>query len=218
MKWMVGASTGVSIGQTISYTTYSIPIWGSKRLNFDSNGSLFVPDMSNNQIKKFIISCRKFYGWGLILDFFNIFVLVSTDVSTTTAPAMITSLSAIVVNNSDTSCSMPRWYPNATTVAGSPIGEHDNTATTLYVPTDVFVDENDTIYVLDALSFRVQRFRPPSLIGTTVVNISYYVSEPIPSPLSISLLNIINVHISSCFRFSDRHQCRCKWKYIHSRK
>ena len=61
MRWMIGASSGVSIGQTITFSTRSVQYWIPKNINFDSNGSLFVTDTRNNRIQKFAVSCRKLH-------------------------------------------------------------------------------------------------------------------------------------------------------------
>ncbi len=65
---------------------------------------------------------------------------------------------------------MTTWSSNGTTIGGSPIGLYGSTSTTLNFPYDVFVDNNNIVYVLDSLNYRVQRFLPNSIIGTTVVS------------------------------------------------
>lgn len=73
---------------------------------------------------------------------------------------------------SNMSCSMKTWATNATTIAGSPIGWYGSGSASLRYPYDVFVYNNSTIYVLDSLNYRVQRFTLNSTIGTTVVSSS----------------------------------------------
>lgn len=69
-----------------------------------------------------------------------------------------------------TNCSMTTWSVNATTIAGFEKDFQTNSSTSLYYPVDITVDENNNVYVLDSLIFRVQRFTPGSTIGTTVLN------------------------------------------------
>jgi hypothetical protein len=67
---------------------------------------------------------------------------------------------------------MTIWSTNATTIAGSPVGTYGDNSTLLFYPTDIFVDDNNTLYVLDGNS-RVQRFLSNSVIGTTVINATW---------------------------------------------
>nr|ACD54732.1 gluconolactonase-like protein [Adineta vaga] len=177
LKWMIGASSGVIIGYPINFDTQIIQIPYPRNINFDINGSLFVTDTYNNRIQKFPISCPA----------------ISTNLSTTTTPSMTTTgknyffcriqhkyisiLCFSSVANLNASCSMTTWYSNGTTIAGSSIGDTDYASTSLSSPYDIFIDKNDTMYVVDSFNFRVQRFQSSSTNGITVVNISYYVLE-----------------------------------------
>ena len=65
------------------------------------------------------------------------------------------------------------WSLNGTTIAGSPIGWIGSSSIYLNVPTDVAIDRNGTVYVLDSYNGRVQRFIPGSTVATTVVSGNY---------------------------------------------
>ena len=60
LRWPIGASSGTIIAGDLSsgsaLNLFNIPM----NMDFDSNGSLFVADKSNNRIQKFLISCRMF--------------------------------------------------------------------------------------------------------------------------------------------------------------
>ncbi len=70
-------------------------------------------------------------------------------------------------------CPTAIWQRNATTVAGSKGGTSGSSSSKLYYPTDVHIDNNSNIYVLDAYNYRVQRFLLNSTTGTTFINGSY---------------------------------------------
>ncbi len=67
-------------------------------------------------------------------------------------------------------CQTAIWQRNATTVAGSKGGTSGSSSSKLNSPTDVYIDNNSNIYVLDANNYRVQRFPSNSTIATTVIN------------------------------------------------
>jgi len=70
-------------------------------------------------------------------------------------------------------CPTAIWQRNATTVAGTKGGKSGSSSSKLDFPTDVYIDNNSNIYVLDAYNYRVQYFLSNSTIGTTVINGSY---------------------------------------------
>jgi hypothetical protein len=70
-------------------------------------------------------------------------------------------------------CPTAIWQRNATTVAGSKGGTSGSSSSSLNYPTDVHIDNNSNIYVVDAENYRVQRFPSNSTIATTVLNGSY---------------------------------------------
>ncbi len=70
-------------------------------------------------------------------------------------------------------CPTATWQGNATTVAGSAGGTSGSSSKKLDAPTDVYIDSNSNIYVLDAYNYRVQRFTSSSTVGTTVISSSY---------------------------------------------
>ncbi len=72
-----------------------------------------------------------------------------------------------------TLCPTAIWQGSATTVAGAKAGTSGSSSSKLNYPTDVYIDNNSNIYVLDASNYRVQRFPLNSTIGTTVINGSY---------------------------------------------
>ena len=55
-------------------------------------------------------------------------------------------------------------------MAGDELGTSGSNSSRLNVPTDVYITDDNMIYVLDALNRRVQLFLPNSTTGTTVVN------------------------------------------------
>jgi hypothetical protein len=65
------------------------------------------------------------------------------------------------------------WATNATTIAGSPMGDTDSTSTTLSAPSDVWIDHNNYIYILDNYNYRVQLYLPGSASGITILNSSF---------------------------------------------
>lgn len=74
------------------------------------------------------------------------------------------------VPSSNTDCAVAIYASHATTIAGSSIGDWGETPLLLNEPSDTVIDKNGTVYVLDALNDRVQRFTRNSMVGTTVVN------------------------------------------------
>ena len=68
-------------------------------------------------------------------------------------------------------CPNATWYQNHTVIAGSYNG-HENNATTLSNPVDLFLDSNNAIYVSDNINYRIQKFVLGSPIGITVANTS----------------------------------------------
>ncbi|UJR12554.1 hypothetical protein I4U23_016730 [Adineta vaga] len=151
VRWRIGASAGVIVaGDTVS-GVQSNQLYYPMSLNFDSSGSLYVVDTYNNRIQKFLMSCA------------------ATSNTSTTTPLPDTT----TTHSSNGSCSMTRWSSNASTIAGSPIGLSGYTSTTLNYPQDVFLDQNNALYVLDSSNYRVLLFLPNSTIGITVVNGSY---------------------------------------------
>jgi hypothetical protein len=74
---------------------------------------------------------------------------------------------------STSNCSATVWASNATTIAGSPIGVSGSTSTALHSPHDVWVANDDSIYVLDSLNYRVQLYHPGATSGITVINSTY---------------------------------------------
>ncbi len=69
-----------------------------------------------------------------------------------------------------TICSTAVWLRNATTVAGAVSRVSGSNSSTLNLPKSVYVDNNNTIFVLDSGNYRVQRFLSNSTIGLTVIN------------------------------------------------
>ncbi|UJR11727.1 hypothetical protein I4U23_015908 [Adineta vaga] len=67
-------------------------------------------------------------------------------------------------------CDGPVWSTNAVTVAGSSIGEEGSDSSHLSYPYDMWLDSNDTIYVLDTSNYRIQLFYSNQISGTTVFN------------------------------------------------
>ncbi|UJR17548.1 hypothetical protein I4U23_004444 [Adineta vaga] len=188
LKWMIGASSGVIIGYPINFDTQVIQIPYPRNINFDLNGSLFVTDTYNNRIQKFPISCPA----------------VSTNLSTTTIPSMTTT-----VANLNASCSMTTWYSNGTTIAGSSIGDTNYASTSLSSPYDIFIDKNNTMYIVDSFNFRVQRFQSSSTNGITVVNISYYVLEL----YQFVFMRAISVDVNrSIYTLESENNRVMKWK------
>jgi hypothetical protein len=76
----------------------------------------------------------------------------------------------IVVPLSTSNCSTTIWASNATTIAGSSKGLYGSTSKYLHFPSDVWVDSNDSIYVLDSYNYRVQLYFPGATSGITVIN------------------------------------------------
>ena len=72
-----------------------------------------------------------------------------------------------------TICPLGTWWPNATTVAGSPEGAAGNSMDLLLYPSRLYIDNSDIIYVLDNGNSRVQRWNSGADVGITVVNGSY---------------------------------------------
>jgi hypothetical protein len=133
---------------------------------------------------------------------------------------------SFVAPNLNKSCPATTWYSNATTIAGSSLGECAYTPTSLCYPHDLFVDKNNTIYVLDSLNCRVQHFQPQSTIGTTVINVSYCIilnqfalsnSSDIQSICRLFLLFILVTAISidlsnNIYILDSDNNCVMKWK------
>ena len=69
-----------------------------------------------------------------------------------------------------TICPTAVWGRNATTVAGVQSGNSGTTSAQLNKPTDVYIDRDNIMYVLDTGNYRLQRVFPNSTIVTTVVN------------------------------------------------
>jgi hypothetical protein len=72
-----------------------------------------------------------------------------------------------------TICPTAIWATDATTVAGSRMGLSGASATRLYAPITVIVDNTNAIYVSDYGNFRVQRFSSNSTEGITVINATF---------------------------------------------
>lgn len=68
---------------------------------------------------------------------------------------------------------MARWLSNATTIAGSKISDFIDPSTQLYMPYDVWLDNDDTFYVLDTYNYRVQKFTSNSTTGVTIISGDY---------------------------------------------
>lgn len=64
---------------------------------------------------------------------------------------------------------MITWSPNATTIAGSMYGLSGSNPMLLNKPNDVFIDNNNTIYILDTGNNRIQRIQSDSTQVTTVL-------------------------------------------------
>ncbi|CAF1588571.1 unnamed protein product [Adineta ricciae] len=145
LQWAIGLSSGMIIAGDIYYHVAPYWLYDPMNIDFDSNGSLFVADAANNRIQKFLISCP-----------------LTENISTTVSPA---TTSAPVSNIS--------WLLNGTTIAGSSIGWSGSSSVYLSIPTDVAIDRNGTVYVLDSYNGRVQCFDPGSTVVTTVVSGGY---------------------------------------------
>ncbi|CAF1561475.1 unnamed protein product, partial [Adineta ricciae] len=145
LQWAIGSSSGMIIAGDIYYGTTSYLLDSPTNIDFDSSGSLFVADTANNRIQKFIVSCPPAQN-------------ISTAVSPATTSAPVSNIS---------------WSLNGTTIAGSPIGWSGSSSVYLSVPTDVAIDRNGTVYVLDSYNGRVQCFVPGSTAATTVVSGDY---------------------------------------------
>lgn len=65
---------------------------------------------------------------------------------------------------------MTTWSVNATTIAGLATGFTSNSPVALNSPVDITIDENNTVYVVDSLYFRVQSFTFGSINGTTIIS------------------------------------------------
>ncbi|CAF1159567.1 unnamed protein product [Adineta ricciae] len=145
LQWAIGLSSGMIIAGDIYYGVAAYLLYDPMNIDFDSNGSLYVADTANNRIQKFLISCPP-----------------AQNISTTVSPA---TTSAPMSNTI--------WSLNGTTIAGSPTGWSGHSPALLTEPSDIAIERNGTLYVLDAGNYRVQRFLPGSTVGTTVVNGSY---------------------------------------------
>ena len=62
IQWPVGASSGVIIAGSMTSASgvQSTQLSNPNAINFDSSGSLFVADLTNNRVQKCLITCRKF--------------------------------------------------------------------------------------------------------------------------------------------------------------
>jgi hypothetical protein len=69
-------------------------------------------------------------------------------------------------------CPTAAWQTNATTVVGEELDTGIIHYMLLSFPTDVYVDNNSTIYVLDAGNYRVVSFDSDSTVGTTIIESS----------------------------------------------
>lgn len=67
-------------------------------------------------------------------------------------------------------CATALWERNARTVAGIQTNPFIPTPFNLNKPRDIYIGNNDTLYVLDTGYFRVQRFLTNSTIGSTIIN------------------------------------------------
>ncbi len=72
-----------------------------------------------------------------------------------------------------TICPTAVWQTNAITVAGASSGTSGSSSSTLSSPSDVYIGNDSTLYVLDDGNYRIQSFLSNSSIGTTVLNSSY---------------------------------------------
>ncbi|CAF1246558.1 unnamed protein product [Adineta ricciae] len=150
LRWSAEASSGMIVAGDSNHGTALNLLNKPLSINFDSTGSLFVADSGNNRVQQFVVSCPP-----------------PINISTTVSPT------AISVTPTNISSSMSPWSLNGTTVAGSPIGWGGSSSLYLNRPSDIAIDKNGTIYVLDSNNYRVQRFLSDSAIGTTVISSSY---------------------------------------------
>jgi hypothetical protein len=67
-------------------------------------------------------------------------------------------------------CPTAIWQRNAITVAGLASGISGSSSSSLNYSSDVHIDNNSNIYVVDAGNYRVQYFLSNSTIATTVLN------------------------------------------------
>ena len=70
-------------------------------------------------------------------------------------------------------CSNISWSTNATTVAGSSNGTAGVDSATLMYPNDVYVFNDDSLFIVDTFNFRIQSWKANATDGTTVISSAY---------------------------------------------
>jgi len=70
-------------------------------------------------------------------------------------------------------CSNISWSTNTTTVAGSSDGTSGADSTMLSSPYDIYVFNDDSLYVYDTFNFRIQSWKANATNGTTVISSAY---------------------------------------------
>jgi len=70
-------------------------------------------------------------------------------------------------------CSNITWSTNATTVAGSSDGIPGVDSTMLSSPYDIYVFNDDSLFIVDTLNFRIQSWKANATNGTTVISSAY---------------------------------------------
>ncbi|CAF4381610.1 unnamed protein product [Rotaria socialis] len=104
----------------------------------------------------------------------NCFFL-ATYVTTTPPPSGVAPDTALVpirpLSASIRLCNNATWDPNFSIISGAD-GATGRNATMFSNPYDVFIDQNNMIYVADYGNYRIQKFNSSSAIGTTVASTS----------------------------------------------
>ncbi|CAF3497383.1 unnamed protein product [Rotaria socialis] len=98
-----------------------------------------------------------------------------TYVTTTPPPSGVAPDTALVpirpLSASIRLCNNATWDPNFSIISGAD-GATGRNATMFSNPYDVFIDQNNMIYVADYGNYRIQKFNTSSAIGTTVASTS----------------------------------------------
>ncbi|CAF1261812.1 unnamed protein product [Adineta ricciae] len=183
-RWLAGATSGTTVaGFTGYYGNGLSQLWCPTSVTLDNNRNMFIVDSNNNRILQWAIGSSSgmivagdiYYGVAAYLLYAPMNIDFDSNGSLFVADTANNRIQKFLI-------SCPPAQNISTTVSpattSAPMSNtiwslNGNSSTLLTEPSDISIERNGTLYVLDAGNYRVQRFLPGSTVGATVVSGSY---------------------------------------------
>ncbi|CAF1588360.1 unnamed protein product [Adineta steineri] len=171
MFWANGASSGSTIAGTGSYGSANNEFENPSMIEYvSSTNILYIADTMNHRIMKYLLNASS----GTVVAGGNGQGLSNTQLSKPYGMALDLSTNSLIICNY-AAHTVVRWIlgdNSWTLIAGSASGTSGSSATLLYQPVGVTLDQYGNIYVADSGNHRIQCFLVGHSAGITIAGVT----------------------------------------------